>query len=214
MTARGPGPCSRNMSSETPRQSPLSQVIAELSQTAGARVTLEELTTALSDRSFAALIILFSAPNLVPLPPGSSTIFGIPLILIASQLLIGRSELWLPSWLRKRSLEGQTFARIVTRIDPFLRRLEQLARPRLWPMPRVVADRFVGLLVLLMAVVLVFPIPFGNWTPALACILASLGLSERDGIWLGCGTLVAAGSLGVVAGVLGTIGIAADSILP
>lgn len=192
---------------------PLSRVIVELSQTAGERVSMEELTTALSDRSFAALIILFAAPNLLPLPPGSSTIFGIPLILIASQLLIGRSRLWLPRWLRERSLDGPTFSRIAVGIEPILRRIEKLARPRYWPMPRVVAERFVGIVVLLMALVLIFPIPFGNWTPAVAAILVSLGLSERDGLWLGCGTLVAAGSLGLAAGIIGSIGLAANGIL-
>lgn len=192
---------------------PLSQVILELSQTAGERVSVEELVAALSDRSFAALIMLFAAPNLLPLPPGSSTIFGIPMILIASQLLIGRPRLWLPRWLRRRSLDGPTFCRIAAGIEPILRRVEKLARPRYWPMPRVVAERFVGLVVLLMALVLVFPIPFGNWTPAVAAILVSLGLSERDGLWLGCGALIAAGSLGLAAGIVGSIGLAANGLM-
>jgi hypothetical protein len=185
----------------------------ELAQTAGARVSLQELAEALTDRSFAALIILFAAPNLLPLPPGSSTFFGIPLILIAGQLLLGRSRLWLPRVLRERSLDQATFANVATKVEPVLQRFERLARPRYWPMPQVVAERFVGLVVLLMALVLVFPIPFGNWTPALAAILVSLGLSERDGLWLGVGTLVAVGSLAVAAGVVGSLGYAAVGFL-
>lgn len=192
---------------------PLSRVIVELGQTAGERVSLGELTEALTDRSFAALIILFAAPNLLPLPPGSSTVFGIPLILIASQLLLGRPRLWLPRALRERSLDHATFASMTTKIEPVLRRLERLARPRWWLMPQVMAERFTGLVVLLMAVVLVFPIPFGNWTPALAAMLVALGLSERDGLWLAVGTLVAAGSLGLVAGILGSLGYAANGLL-
>jgi hypothetical protein len=192
---------------------PLSRVIVELGQTAGERVSLSELTEALSDRSFAALIILFAAPNLLPLPPGSSTVFGIPLIFIASQLLLGRPRLWLPRALRERSLDQATFASMTTRIEPVLRRLERLARPRWWLMPQVLAERFTGLVVLLMALVLIFPIPFGNWTPALAAMLVALGLSERDGLWLGVGTLVAAGSLGLVAGILGSLGYAANGLL-
>lgn len=192
---------------------PLSRVIVELGQTAGERVSLGELTEALTDRSFAALIILFAAPNLLPLPPGSSTVFGIPLILIASQLLLGRPRLWLPRALRERSLDHATFASMTTKIEPVLRRLERLARPRWWLMPQVMAERFTGLVVLLMAVVLVFPIPFGNWTPALAAMLVALGLSERDGLWLAGGTLVAAGSLGLVAGILGSLGYAANGLL-
>ena len=196
-----------------PAPRPLSRVIVELGQTAGERVSLQELTEALTDRSFAALIILFAAPNLLPLPPGSSTFFGIPLILIASQLLLGRPRLWLPRLLRERSLDQATFARLTTRMEPVLQRFERLAKPRYWPLPQVVAERFVGLVVLLMALVLVFPIPFGNWTPAVAAILVSLGLSERDGIWLAIGTLVAAGSLGLAAGIVGSLGYAANGIL-
>jgi hypothetical protein len=195
-----------------PAPRPLSRVIVELGQTAGARVSLQELTEALSDRSFAALIILFAAPNLLPLPPGSSTFFGIPLILIASQLLLGRPRLWLPRLLRERSLDQATFARLTTRMEPVLQRFERLARPRYWPLPQVMAERFVGFVVLLMALVLVFPIPFGNWTPAVAAILVSLGLSERDGVWLGIGTLVAAGSLGLAGGIVGSIGYAANGL--
>lgn len=192
---------------------PLSRVIVELGRTAGERVSLQEVTEALTDRSFAALIMLFAAPNLLPLPPGSSTFFGIPLILIASQLLLGRPRLWLPRLLRERSLDQATFARLTTRMEPLLQRFERLAKPRYWPLPQVVAERFVGLVVVLMALVLVFPIPFGNWTPAVAAILVSLGLSERDGIWLALGTLVAAGSLGLAAGIVGSLGYAANGLL-
>jgi hypothetical protein len=213
MTAEGHRAMPVNVGMPAAPHRPLSLVIAEFSQTVGQRVTVEELVTALSDRSFAALIMLFAAPNLLPLPPGSSTVFGIPLVLIASQLLTGRSRLWLPRWLRQRSLDGQTFRLIAAGIEPFLRRLEKLAKPRYWPMSRVAAERFVGLVVLLMALILIFPIPFGNWTPAVAALLVSLGLSERDGLWLGCGALVAAGSVGLAAGIVGTIGFAANGIL-
>ena len=184
---------------------PLSRVIAEHSQTAGERGSVEELPATLSDCSFTT--------DLLPNPPGFSTIFGMPLVLIASQILIGRSRPWLPRWLRERSLDGRTFSRIASGLERFLRRMELLARPRYWPMPRVVAERCVGLAVLLMAFVLVFPIPFGNWTPAVAAILVSLGLCKRDGLWLGCGAPVAAGSLGLAAGVVVSIGLAANGIL-
>jgi hypothetical protein len=196
-----------------PLPRPLSQVLVEIADNAGPRISLGEMAIALSDRSFAALTILFAAPNLLPLPPGSSTLFGIPLLVVASQLLIGRSRVWLPGALSKRSLARETFGKIARAVAPYLQRFERLARPRYWPLSRTVAERYVGLVVLVMAIVLVVPIPFGNWTPSLAIILVSLGLTERDGLWLGLGTLVAAGSLGLVAGILGSIGFAANGIL-
>jgi len=51
------------------------------------------------------------------------------------------------------------------------------------------------------------------WTPALASVLVALGLTGRDGVWLAVGTLVAAGSLGLIAGIAGSIGLAADRML-
>ena len=75
MTADDPG---RGTLGATGR--PLSRVLVELSTTAGERVSLDELAVALADRSYGALLILFAAPNLLPLPPGASTIFGVPLI--------------------------------------------------------------------------------------------------------------------------------------
>lgn len=215
MTYEPPGDASRTARLGAPVEPPrpLSRVLVELAESAGPRVSLGEIATALSDRSFAALIILFAAPNLLPLPPGSSTVFGVPLALIAGQLLFGMPRLWLPRVLRERSLDRETFARIAVRMEPLLRRFEKLARPRYWPLSRVFAERFVGAVVLAMALVLCLPIPFGNWAPALAVVLVALGLTERDGVWIACGTLIAAASLGLVAGVIGSIGLAAEHFL-
>lgn len=192
---------------------PLSRVLLELAASTEQRISLDTIVVALSDRSFGALMVLFAAPNLVPLPPGSSTVFGIPLLLIAVQLLAGMSRPWLPRLLRDRSVERDTFAAVTMRLVPYIERVERLARPRHWPAPRVLADRFVGLLALVMAILLVLPIPFGNWLPAVAVILISLALTERDGLWLAGGVLVAVAAFGVAAGVLGTIGYAALSVL-
>jgi hypothetical protein len=77
-------------------------------------------------------------------------------------------------------------------------------------LPQALAERFVGLVVLVMALVLILPIPLGNSVPAWAIMFISLGLSERDGVWLAAGAITAAGALGLVLGILGTIGFAAD----
>lgn len=207
MTADDPG---RGTLGATGR--PLSRVLVELSTTAGERVSLDELAVALADRSYGALLILFAAPNLLPLPPGASTIFGVPLILIAAQLVIGRTRIWLPRFVRDRSIDAATFGNIARRLEPFLQRFERLARPRYWPASRVVADRFVGVVALVMALVLTLPIPLGNWLPAVAIIIISLGLAERDGVWVGVGTLIAAAAIGIVVAVVATIGLAAESV--
>jgi hypothetical protein len=140
-------------------------------------------------------------------------LFGLPLVIIAAQLLYGQQQVWLPRALRERTIDRRTFERIAARLSPMLQRIEMLARPRYWPMPQIVADRVVGALALVMALLLILPIPFGNWLPALSIVMSSIGMSERDGLWLGAGLLAGAASLAIVAGVLGATVSAATGLL-
>src|SRR5215204_4783667 len=64
--------------------------------------------------------------NLVPLPPGSSTLLGIPLILAGAQLAVGRSSLWLPQVVGNRTLFRREIERLVCFTLGALRRTEQL----------------------------------------------------------------------------------------
>ena len=191
-----PGQSSDEDAHHAPRS--LSRVLLDLAGRDAEHITLDEIAVELADRSFAALLILFSAPNLVPMPPGASTVFGIPLVLIAGQLLIGLRQVWLPRFLRLRSINRRKFGKAARKLEPMLARLERLVRPRYWAMPRVVAERLVGFLALLMAISIALPIPFGNWLPALAIVVMSLGLTERDGLWLGAGAVLTVASLVVV----------------
>ena len=63
-------------------------------------------------------------------------------------------------------------------------------------------EYLVGLVRLLLAVVLVLPIPLGNMLPALAISMLALGILERDGFWILAGLAVAAVSAAVVSGVV------------
>jgi hypothetical protein len=184
----------------------LSELLVDLAGRAGQRISLGTLADTIGERSFAALMILFAAPNLIPMPPGASTVFGIPLLLVAAQLALGRPRVWLPEVMSRRSVDRTTFAAIARRMQPVLRRFESVARPRLWP--SALAERWVGVVVVVLAIVLILPIPLGNWLPALAVILISFGLAERDGVWIAGGSLAAVVALGFVAAIIGSIGYA------
>lgn len=184
----------------------LSELLSDLASRSRERISLGELADAIGDRSFAALMIIFAAPNLIPMPPGASTVFGIPLLLVAAQLLAGRPRVWLPEMMSRRSIDNATFTMLAAKLGPILRRFEALARPRYWP--PFATDRLVGFIVFVLSVVLILPIPLGNWLPALAVVLISLGLAEKDGLWIAGGTLTALVSLGFVVAVIGSIGYA------
>ena len=128
-------------------------------------------------------MFLFAIPNLIPLlPPGSSAVFGLPLIVISVQLAIGRRFLWLPDVLARQVLRRSDLKRVFEYILPWLRRLERLLSPRLTFLFGPIGDRAVGMVCLTMAAVLFLPIPFVNFVPALAIALFSLALLQQDGL--------------------------------
>ena len=111
----------------------LSEVFAQLARDAHGPISIGHIRDALGNRSFAPLLVLFAAFNLLPLPPGTSAILGLPLIIVSAQMVYGTKQAWLPSALANRSLNADTFRSMMDWIIPRLIRIERVIRPRYWP---------------------------------------------------------------------------------
>jgi len=187
---------------EQVRKKTLSQILTEIGEDPSRQaVTLNDLIFLLGGRGRAALILFFAFPNVLPGPPGLSTVLGLPLFYLSLQMMLGRLP-WLPRFVGERSLSRPRFAQLVGRLAPWLARAERLLRPR-WPI--VVSHRaeyVLGAVCLVLASVLILPIPLGNLPPALAVCLIALGILERDGIWVVLGTLAGLASLVLAGGVV------------
>ena len=159
-----------------------SDIIEALAERPGSKVTVADVLDAFGDRAFGALLAVFAAPLALPMPPGVSAILGAPLIFIAFQQMIGRPTLWLPKALMKRSMRRAEFQTMTVRLRPHLKRLERHLRPRLQFLYGPIADRFIGAVCVLLAVIVFLPIPFGNMLPSFAIAAFGFGLLERDGL--------------------------------
>jgi len=178
----------------------MSTVLRRLVGRIEGRIRLVELVDSFGDRTFGALLLFFALPNLIPLPPGSSAILGTPLILIAAQLALGRTSLWLPQAVGNRTLATRDLQKLVGYTVPALRRTERLLAPRL---DMLLNDRLIGLACLVLALVLFLPIPLGNIPPAFAICAFALGLLQRDGVAVLVGWVGTVASLIIVALVSG-----------
>lgn len=183
----------------------ISEILTELAASAGPRVRMRDLVNALGDRAFGLLILVFALPNAIGLGtiPGLSTVFGVPQMFIAAQMAMGWHKPWLPDWVLEKSLERADFLKIVDRSTPYLVRAEKLLRPRLAFMSSFVAERCLGIVFLVMAAIVSLPIPGGNWPPAVAMAFISIGLVERDGLYILIGLGVAAIAVLVAGAVIG-----------
>lgn len=163
-----------------------------LQQHSGETIRLGALIQSLGSRAFGPTILICALPEALPLPiAGVSAIIGIPLVIFSTQLLLGFSSPKLPKWLANRTLKRRDFERIIRAILYHLRRFEHIIRPRWQFATTPLAERLLGLLFLVLAFVIVLPIPLGNFLPAIAIVMISLGLIEADGVLVVVGAIAA-----------------------
>jgi hypothetical protein len=178
----------------------MSEILRDIAAETGPdRITVADLLTAMEGRAFGALLLLFAFPNILPSPPGLAAILGLPLIYLASQLMLGRSP-WLPNFIANRSISRVSFASVIVRATPWIARAERMLVTRLHILAGPVAQRLLGAVCLLLSLILVLPIPFGNMLPSLAICIIALGMLERDGAWILGGLVSAVVAAGVVGG--------------
>jgi hypothetical protein len=177
-------------------------------------LTVEQIVKALGPTSFGTSLMVFSIPEVLPIPlPGMTTVVVIPTGIISWQLIRGQPEVHLPNALLKRSIPRKAFAAAVSAILPFLESAERGTRARWRWASSPVGKRFLGVFILVMAAVIALPIPFTNMPAAMSIFIISLGMVERDGvlvslgILLGLATIAMIGMLGL--GILSLFGVSA-----
>jgi hypothetical protein len=172
----------------------ISAILRGLSADPQSRIAVGEIVARFGQRAFGALLFAFAAPNLLPLPPGSTTVLGAPLMLLCPQVALGVRAPWLPKKVEARVLTGAELARAFGRLLPWLERVERVSRPRLTGLFGPVGDRLIGVVCTLLTLVLILPIPFGNMLPALTIGVMGLALAQRDGLLAIAGYLLAGAS--------------------
>ncbi|HVM23346.1 MAG TPA: exopolysaccharide biosynthesis protein [Sphingomicrobium sp.] len=183
---------------------PLSQLLAQiLDSHTGDRLRLSELSGLLRDRAWGGLLLIFAAINILPLPPGTTTITGIPLIVLTAQMTIGRATPWFPKRLDRRGITKSEINRLMDKLLPWERRIERIFKPRLCALTNHRAARVIGLVSLILSVILWLPIPLGNHAPAVSMTLFAAALIYRDGVLVLLGGLATLASFALVSVTIG-----------
>lgn len=170
----------------------ISEVVAALAhEHVTGRITFAEIIDRLGDRSYGLLILIFALPMVVAgAIPGISTLFGVPLIYITAQLALGYAQPRFPDYLLKRSIDAGDFNNVIDRIVPMVVRAEKYLRPRYPALVTPFAERVMGGVSVVMAIILALPIVFANGPTALAMSLFAVAILERDGLFAILGFVV------------------------
>ncbi|MES2992493.1 MAG: exopolysaccharide biosynthesis protein [Pseudomonadota bacterium] len=148
-----------------------------------------------------APVLVFALPNVIPAPPGTSTVLGLPLLLLTLEWTLGRAA-WLPRFIARRSLARHDFATLLARATPWITRTRGWLSPRLGLFVSPPAVHLAAALCAVLALLIMLPIPLGNMLPAWAISLIAVGVIGRDGAWVLAGTATGVASIAVVWGVV------------
>lgn len=145
------------------------------------RVSVGEIMNRLEGRAVGIVLLLLALPMCIPNVPGISTIFGLLIIAPALQLILSADSIWLPKGVRAWTVPRAALNNAIKAGLPWLRKIERYIRPRWTPLLRPPAEQILGVVTLLMALVLLLPIPGGNWPPGMTVAAIGLAFTQRDG---------------------------------
>lgn len=166
------------------------------------RVSVAQLLQAHGPAAQGGLLLLLVVPCLLPIP-GTGTVLGLAVLHLAWSMWRGQRAPVLPRRAAELQMSGVWARRVLHTLARVYALAARLARARHpWALAAP-AERLVALAMMVMAVVLVLPIPFGNLLPALALLLMALGLAFRDGASVLAGLAAAVFTLVVTGGLLG-----------
>lgn len=163
---------------------PLSKELNELLKGGSEPLTVSVLSERIGDRGFGMLLVVLSLPSALPVPAaGYSIPFGLLLLWLAFQMLAGRHKPMIPRRLSGLKLSGSLVTRLLKSSAWLLGKVELLVRPRMRWITRRAGQVLMGSLVLLMAILMMIPIPMTNTAPAAVIFLIGVGLTEEDGLF-------------------------------
>jgi hypothetical protein len=150
----------------------------------GGDTSLGGLAAVFGAKSFALVFVLLLGVPALPLPTGGAThVFELIAMLIALELLAGRSEVWLPRrWSRLEMASGGR-RRFLHGLLALIRRLERVSRPRLrFLFDHRLSNIVFGALALAGSLGAFLAPPFTglDTLPALGVVLLSLGVLLED----------------------------------
>jgi hypothetical protein len=168
------------------------------------KISLKDMIDVLGVRAYGSLLLLFSIPNAVPSIPGLMAVLGAPLVLLSIQMMLGMTP-WLPDFLSRQGVSYKSVETLRNRVRPALLRADKVVRHRWLWLTKPGFERILGAFIFVLSLSVLTPIPFTNLLPAWAICIMSIGVLERDGIWIVFGVAFGIFALFVTVGVLGAL---------
>jgi len=161
------------------------------------RVSINDLMTSMNSGGFGLVMMIFSLPIIIPIPPPFPSLISIPLIIFSFQMMIGLKFPKLPKMLSNFSIQRSILAMLVEKSSHYLRKVEKLLKRRMTFLSSGWFERVIGLFIFIFSLSILLPLPFTNFLPGIGVLMISFGLIGHDGLVIIIGVLI--GIIGIIA---------------
>ena len=150
----------------------------------GGDITLRQILENVGHEGFGLLLITLSLPSALPVPAaGYSTPFGILFIVLGWQMVLGRRQPWLPRKALDLKINQDFAGKMINTAIKFFTLTEKFIHPRMSWISSRGGVSLMSIIVIIMACLMILPIPLTNTFPAMVIFLIGIGLTERDGLF-------------------------------
>ena len=133
------------------------------------------------------ILFMLSILSIIPTPfpiPIVSILFGLFLIYLSIQLVIGKIVIKLPNFINNYGLKKDLVIKIVKKFIPITQKIENMTKNRLYFFKNRTVRIMLNIFILILSILVVIPIPLTSVFPAIAIILITFGIMNNDGLFV------------------------------
>ena len=150
------------------------------------KVTVNDVVEQVGHRGYGPFLVLPALVELTPVGgiPGVPTLLASTILLFALQMLAGRTYIWVPAWVGRRTVSSDKLAIVTQRLQKVSRGISWVFRERLARLARRPFSQVAGLLsaCLALTVPALEVIPFASSAPMVVIAVFGLSLLFKDGL--------------------------------
>ena len=158
----------------------------------GDTITLRKLLERCGREGTLLVCAIACLPFLIPVSiPGVSTVFGAAIVLLSTALFLDRLP-WLPQRILDKDLDANKLKPVLHKGVGMVGKLDRWLQPRWSGLTTSPMQRFNSAVLVFGGLLLMAPlglIPFSNTVPAVGILLLTVGMMQRDGVFVLLGYL-------------------------
>tara|TARA_B100001750_G_C15513292_1_gene605177 strand:- start:555 stop:1139 length:585 start_codon:yes stop_codon:yes gene_type:complete len=168
----------------------------------GEQISIRDMLIVLNNRGFGAVLLILCLIELLPTGsiPGVPSLVATLIILISSQILLGRRHLWVPTFLGRKTISYPKLNKGLRRVMPVVRWVDSWTKERLTVFTSHTGERLTALAIIILALSF-YPlelIPFASSIPSFTIAVFGISFVTKDGLLSLIAWMIAgAGALGI-----------------